>query len=476
VNWTHADFAVVADLVSQRTGLSFANRRSGAELGICRAMDRAHLKDLVQYATLLADHQDAFDDLINELTVGETYFFRESSHFRFIQRVVLPEIRQRRGSDHHVRAWSASCASGEEAYSLAIVFEQQNISPQALVAATDISRSALAKARQARFGAWSLRGDGRPWVMPYLTAVGNIYQLDEKVRQRVAFSHLNLALDAYPSFAAGIWGLDMILCRNVLIYFDRHTISQVARRLFNTLADGGWLLTASSDPPLWEDAPFEVVTTDEGIFYRRPVTPVTPAKVVIVEPETFSFPWEGEAPVEPLTFADATPVAAAMPDPLDEACEALARGDCRRVVRLTADLLDDASAATLHVRALANLDATAAEVVCARVASQHSFCAELHYLHAVLLIDARRHDEAVQAMRRVLYLDRTLAAAHYTLGSILRQRGDSAGAQRAYRNVRDLCAQRPPEEPVALADGETAGRMAQLAAAELLLLEGMGAA
>ena len=476
MNWTHADFAVVADLVSQRTGLSFANRRSGAELGIRRAMDRARLNDLVPYAKHLAEHVDAFDDLINELTVGETYFFREPAQFRFIERVVLPEIRQRRGPDHHVRAWSASCASGEEAYSLAIVFEQQNISPHALVAATDISRSALAKARQAIFGAWSLRGDSRPLVMPYLTAIGKSYQLDERLRQRVAFSHLNLALDAYPSFATGIWGLDLILCRNVLIYFDRQTVNQVARRLFNTLADGGWLITASSDPPLWEEAPFEVVTTDDGIFYRRPGTPVTPTEAVIVEPEIFSFPWEGEAPAEPLAFADAAPVPAATRDPLDEAREASARGDCRRAVQLTADLLNDASAATLHVKALANLDAVAAEAVCAQAASQHSFCAELHYLHAVLLVDARRHDDAVQALRRVIYLDRTLAAAHYTLGSILRQLGDIAGARRAYRNVRDLCAARPPDEPVALAEGETAGRLAQVAAAEILLLEGMGAA
>src|SRR5207237_478078 len=111
--------------------------------------------------------------------------------------------------------------------------------------------SALAKARQAVFGPWSLRGENAKAALPYLARVGSTYRLHDKIRERVSLSHLNLALDVYPSFAAGIWGMDLILCRNVLIYFDRTTIGKVARRLYETLAQGGWLITASSDPPLW---------------------------------------------------------------------------------------------------------------------------------------------------------------------------------------------------------------------------------
>ena len=136
--------------------------------------------------------------------------------------------------------------------------------------------------------------------------------------------------------------------------------------------------------------------------------------------------------------------------------------------------MDDAQAADLQVRALANLDAVAAMGACLRAAGAHPLCAELHYLHAVLLMDARQYEEAVQGMRRVLYLDRSLAVAHFTLGSILHQRGDRAGAVRAYRNARDLCAGRPPDEGVPFADGESAGRLLEVAKVELALLEGTG--
>ena len=91
----------------------------------------------------------------------------------------------------------------------------------------------------------------------------------DKIRRRVVFEYLNLALDFYPSFAAGVWGMNLIMCRNVLIYFDRETIRGVARRLYDSLAPGGWLFTAASDPPLAQDAPFETVGTDAGVFYRR---------------------------------------------------------------------------------------------------------------------------------------------------------------------------------------------------------------
>ena len=205
--------------------------------------------------------------------------------------MVLPEIARRRGSKHQLRAWSASCASGEEAFSLAILFEREGIADQSQLVATDISRSALAKARQAIFGGWSLRGESPHLALPYLTPVGKDYRLDEKIRRRVALSHLNLALNAYPSFASGIWGMDLILCRNVLIYFDRPMVRQVAQRLFRTLAEGGWLITASSDPPLWEDAPFEVVTTEEGVFYRRPGGPelASPVELPDVQPVSDAF-------------------------------------------------------------------------------------------------------------------------------------------------------------------------------------------
>jgi chemotaxis protein methyltransferase CheR len=466
----HPAYEAILRLLGERTGLSFApQRRESAELGIRRGMARAGVTDPGQYLGLVRKDGKLFDDLVVELTVGETYFFREPAHFTLIQREVLPEVRRRRGTGHVLRLWSAGCASGEEPYSLAILLDQEGLGEQAHVLATDISRAALARARQATYTAWSLRGEGAVAAAPFLRRQGERYVLEERIRRRVTFEHLNLALDVYPSFATGTWGMDLILCRNVLLYFAAETIAAVARRLFAALAPGGWLLTASADPPLGSHAAFETVVTDAGVFYRRPVgVNAWPGDVA-----SKSQPPAEALPVlctqYPVLSTHYTPAAPA--DPLAGARRALDDGNYSRAAELTRDLTPDATGAALHVRALANLEPDRAERACAEAVARHALSAELHYLHAALLLELGRDEEAVRAVRRVIYLDRSLAVGHFTLGALLRGRGDRAGARRAYRNARDLCAARPPDEAVPLGDGEPAGRLAEAAAAELALLD-----
>ncbi|MBC7818112.1 MAG: hypothetical protein IAG10_14580 [Planctomycetaceae bacterium] len=126
----------------------------------------------------------------------------------------------------------------------------------------------------------------------------------------------------------------------------------------------------------------------------------------------------------------------------------------------------------IQVRALANSDVSRAEQVCGAATARHPLSVELHYLHAVLLLELGQVEAAASAARRVIYLDRSLALAHFTLGSILRGLGDSEGARRAYRNARDLCEARPADELVPLSDGERAGRLKEAADLQLTLLSG----
>src|SRR5262245_45732121 len=174
MTWT-AGFEAVAQLVGRRTGLALTGRRDSAEQGIRRALARARTADLDRYLERLAAEDALLDDLVGELTVGETYFFREPAQFQFLRREALPALKRRAEQGHVVRVWSAGCASGEEAYSLAILLEEAGLGEQVSLLATDISRAALARARQAVYGTWSLRGDGAVWALPYLRREGNQY-------------------------------------------------------------------------------------------------------------------------------------------------------------------------------------------------------------------------------------------------------------------------------------------------------------
>lgn len=269
-SWTDPGFRSVASFVHAHTGLVFKNSSArAAEAATRRAMERVGISDVTAYWHLLERGEVALADLVDELAVSESYFFRQPAHFDLIVRQVLPELRTRRGPAHHIRAWSAGCAAGEEAYSLAILFEQAGVANQSTIVATDISHRVLAQARQGAYGVAALRGVEEKLVRHYFHRVGYREVIAERLRDRVCFGHLNLALSDYPSVATRVWGMDLILCRNVLIYFDAATVRQVARRLHAALSDGGWLITGGSDPPLPRDVPLQPVVTEHGVVYRQ---------------------------------------------------------------------------------------------------------------------------------------------------------------------------------------------------------------
>jgi chemotaxis protein methyltransferase CheR len=268
--WSEPEYETVARMVNEQTGLVFRKSSCNAvEAGTRRAMERAGVGEVTRYLDLLRGRDVILNDLIDELTVRETYFFRQPDRFEFIRRHVLPEIRRRRGTDHVVRAWSAGCASGEEAYSLAIVFDQEGLAERSSILATDISGIALQVAAEAAYGVSSLRGMSEELVRRYFHRRGYREVLDERIRRRVTFRQSNLATTDRVEVSDQAHEMDLILCRNVLIYFDRVSVGRVARRLFDSLAEGGWLVAGASDPPLAADAPFETVLTDQGVLYRR---------------------------------------------------------------------------------------------------------------------------------------------------------------------------------------------------------------
>jgi chemotaxis protein methyltransferase CheR len=470
----------VLALVCERTGLSFPpSRRTLAEAGVRRMAERAAVADPLRYRELLVSDPAAMDELVAELTVGETYFFREPEQLAFIRKRVLPELQERRDLAAPMRVWSAGCASGEEAYTLAILLCEAGVRSMRVLG-TDLSRERLARARQARYTRWSLRGLPAELMPRYFRRRGNEFEVTPFLRQPVEFGVLNLAEDAYPSISTGVWGMDLILCRNVLIYLDRDTVAKVARRLVDSLSDTGWLFLGASDPPIGELVACEVVMTGAGLAYRkrptgRAIMPPAP-RAGLAQPA----PPQREPAVPPLPRpipprpAEPTPPAPAAME-ADDAAARYAAGDyagaADAAARQTARDPGEVGAWILRIRALANQGRLAeAGRACAEALERHPRHAELLYLHAVLLCEAARFGDAAAAARRALYLDRSLAVAHLALGTALARIGDRAGARRAMRNAERLLAAMPPQTPVPAADGEPAGRLAEIARVQQRLL------
>ncbi|MEO8334712.1 MAG: protein-glutamate O-methyltransferase CheR [bacterium] len=485
--YTEPAFERLAELAHVLAGLVFPpNRQPSAEAGMRRAMRALRINDpevLLRAAELPGEVRDA---VLAELTIGESYFFRDSAQLALLATDIIPSRTLDRDAGRPMRVWSAGCASGEEPYTVAIMLREQGWTAPMQILGTDVALPRLKAARRARYTRWALRGVSEERVDKWFRRSGNYFDLDQSVRDSVEFRALNLVHDTYPCADPGAAPFDVILCRNVMIYFDLPTVARIAHGLLDSLAPDGWLLLGASDPPLAHLVPCEAVMTPAGVYYRRvDVTRrVTPA---------FSWPAHNDAPALEPVVPDAAPVAAlerttvadiehpatllplTAPRELvadDALLNAYERADYAAVEAMASIALPSATADLglwiLYIRAVANQGRLHdAGELCARALETHPLAAELHYLHATLLAEAGWFADAAIAARRTIYLDRTLVVSHLLLGDALTRTGDTNGARIAFENVIELLAGVDPATPVAAADGVPASRLRQIATLRL---------
>jgi chemotaxis protein methyltransferase CheR len=326
------------------------------------------------------------------------------------------------------------------------------------------------------YGRWSFRGVPEQTIERSFRKDGDKYVVDATVRRDVEFRYLNLASDRYPALSSGVWGMDLIFCRNVLIYFDRETIAHVAKSLLASLGDDGWLVLGATDPPLHDFVKCEVVQTDEGLAYRH-FKGISHRSMRTASTPTFAHP----TPVTPVPVTPAPPIVMDLPTPVAEssrtppapaeaaqlASQAYEDRDYDRTIEIVAPLAVAGTASpnelVLYVRALANLGRLEeANGICVAALDRVRDVPELHYLHAVLVAQAGQFGESVLAARRALYLDRTMVVAQLALGGALVSNGDTEGALRAFTVAERLLAAMPPEAQVPASDGEPAGRLLEM--------------
>jgi chemotaxis protein methyltransferase CheR len=435
-----------AALVRRKTGLTFAGIRvSALESGLVKAMQAAGISNPSTYVARLDSEVDLLDALVAEITIGETHFFRDREQWELLRTTIFPSLLSQRSTDRPLRVWSAGCATGEEPYTAAIVLHELGAGAVAHIIGTDLSRRSLSAARRGLYTRWSLRGVPPETEEAYFRPAGRRYELAPAIRESVEFRYHNLAADVFPSVGAGLAGMDVVLCRNVLIYFDSATLPAVARRLLDSLSDDGWLLLGASDPPIAGLARCDVQLTGSGLAYRR-----------ARESSTVAVPGQPEERAKPVRPASVPPA----PRPKS------ASGKRRD---------EDVSQAIARVRRLANQgNLPEAARVCTAAMDLHRGSAELAYLHGVLLMESGRAQEAAQAARVALYLDRGLAVGHLLLGGALARVGEIAAARRAVRSALTLLQGMSPDAVVPASDGETAARLSEMARVQLDLMHGAG--
>jgi chemotaxis protein methyltransferase CheR len=270
--------ADVSAFVAARYGLHFPPHRfADLERGIAAVARDIDLPDVatcarrIVSASLGSSHAEI---LAAHLTTGETYFFRGKGTLAILEQRIFPElIRERSEGERRLRIWSAGCSTGEEPYSVAMLLDQLIPDQRAwdiTILATDVNAASLAKAATAVYGEWSFR-DTPAWIRPRYFSRGEDgrFELQPRIRSRVTFAKLNLAETSYPSPATNTHAMDVILCRNVLIYLTSEHVHRVVDNLHQALVDGGWLLVSPSEASHRWFPQFVSVSSPDAIVYRR---------------------------------------------------------------------------------------------------------------------------------------------------------------------------------------------------------------
>lgn len=436
-------------LLHRWAGQWFPESRRG-ELGraLRRAAERAgHGSDLAGFVAVLdAEPSAALKDLVvQEVLVNETYFFRDAALWEGIEKEVLLDLVQRRGATKNLRIWSAGCSTGEEPYSLAMLLRAciPRLDDWTVhLLATDLSDAALERARMAVYGKRALRELDRERWASWFETQGPTVRVVESVRRLVHFRRHNLIANDYPGPLTN--RMDVILCRNVLIYLDRQAVARSIQKFAECLRPAGWLILAPTEVPL-EPPPGMLLTQLKSgpmVLRREGDGAAAPARPRLrtesgSRPAAPARPAPSTPPPPPLPLVKAPP-----PSPLPPPVPATLLQEARQAA-------DRGDLAVALARATACVEA--APVAPAGWVLLGTVQEELGLV-----------DDALESLRRALYLDSGLAVAYLQLARVQLAKGDP-GTLRSLANFRKIVELAPPSEPLPEGHGLTVGEGRRLA-------------
>ena len=244
-------FDLLARLAENRLGMDFHKRRHDRLfLMIGKRVKATFKKSILDYLSFLETNPNhpEWVEIEQILTIQKTEFFREASQMKFFEETILPEIKHRKSKekDSKVRAWSCGCSTGEEAYTLSILFHQRFLPPtdwDVRILASDVHQNALEIGQIAEYTEESLQNVSKENKLSYFEKIGQSYCVIEPLKEMIQFRKINLISDSYPIKTK----FSVIFCRNLLIYMTPFWQNTIVNRLRNYLEPGGYLLLGHSE-------------------------------------------------------------------------------------------------------------------------------------------------------------------------------------------------------------------------------------
>ncbi|RYG66882.1 hypothetical protein EON80_14625 [bacterium] len=456
-------------LIATRTGLQIRDKdRGDLQKTLLERMGALKIGRSESYLQLLeaqnSVQQGEWTRLLPRLTNGESYFWRDKGQFSLLKTRILPELIAARANVRTLRLWSAGCSTGEEPYSLAMLIDELmpnrdgwNIS----ILGTDINPLSLDRARVGLYGAWAFRGLDIAVQEKYFERQKGDFQISSKLKSMVTFNICNLRGDEFPSRVSGIYDMDLILCRNVLIYFSGEAIAHALQGFGRTLREGGYLLTGHAELANHDPAPLQPRAFAESVAYlkcpasaQKPVprptlevnaqrtfqtTPFTAPKPELPKPQVprrpdlISLPFDIGVTSVPRSVPTLNPT----PDPATPASPAV-QELCRRAQE-TADFGRYVEAVRLCQEAVA-LDPT---------------CDQAYFTWAQVEGEQGNPETAKSLFKKVIYLAPARFDAHLELAALYESEADLGRSRRERQAALEILRELPGNNMLASHPGVT---------------------
>jgi len=266
------EYLQLAQLIYEYCGISYFNNLSSLKFKAANRLKELGLS-CWEYCGYLRMDPNEWDILIELITVNETYFFREEYLLQEIQSVILPQYRDR-STTNPLKIWCAACSSGEEPYTIAMLVEESQLfeSGSVKIIASDINKKVLANAQAAKYNkkSFSFRKMPPGALAKFFIESEEDYQVKDSIKEMVEFRRINL----YDDFFAELSPLDIVVCRNVLIYFDKPVSQKIITSFYNVLKPGGYLFLGHSESLSMFDHHFQTIYTENLFYYKKEGNPL----------------------------------------------------------------------------------------------------------------------------------------------------------------------------------------------------------
>jgi len=263
----NSDFDMYRKLIYDESGIHFsATNRSILESRLKERLREKKLDHVKQYYDLIVRNKEEMKAFLDSITTNLTRFFRNQAHFDAFEKYVIPELMKikKPTGDYKIRVWSAGCSTGEEPYTIAMMLKELLSPPwSAEIIASDISLKSLMVGKEGFYSDARIVGIPEAQLKRHFDKVEGGYRIHEELKRMIRFDYHNLKFDS------GSRNLDVVFCRNVLIYFDEAAQKASVERFWNSMGNKSFLFIGHSESLFGMNTKFEFVKTEWACFYRK---------------------------------------------------------------------------------------------------------------------------------------------------------------------------------------------------------------